>query len=47
MKGTLITRSHDSWFNESWKVGEDDVKHLVYVPPKRATIGEDGDCEVF
>jgi hypothetical protein len=46
MKGTLITRSHDPWFNEPWKVGKDDLKHLVYVPPKRATIGE-GDCEVF
>jgi hypothetical protein len=47
MKGTLITQSHDSWFNEPWKVGKGDLKHLVYVPLKRTTIGEDGNCEVF
>jgi hypothetical protein len=47
MKGTLITRSHDLWFNEPWKVGKDDLKHLVYVPLKRAIIGENGECEVF
>ncbi len=28
-------------------MGKDDLKHLVYVPLKRTTIGEDGDCEVF
>ncbi len=28
-------------------MGKDDLKQLVYVPLKRATIGEDGDCEVF
>jgi hypothetical protein len=44
MKGTFITRSHDLCFNESWKVGKDDIKQVVYVPPKRATIGEYGDC---
>ncbi len=47
MRGTFITRSHDVWFNEAWKVGKDDLKHIVYVSPKGATIGEYGDCEMF
>ncbi len=48
MMGSPITRGHDSsWFNELGKVEQDDLKHLTYVPSKKTTIGEDGDCEVL
>jgi len=48
MKGSPITRGHDaSWFNEPWKVEQDDLKHLTYVPFRKPIIGEDGDCEVL
>jgi hypothetical protein len=48
MKGSPITWGHDSsWFNEPGKVEQDDLKHLTYVPSKKATIGEDRDCEVL
>lgn len=47
MKGIPITWDHDLWFNEPWKVEKDDLKHLAYVPFKRAIVSEDGDCEVF
>ncbi len=33
IKDSPTTRGHDSlWFNEPWKVEQDDLKHLVYVP---------------
>jgi hypothetical protein len=48
MKGSPIAQGHDSsWFNELGKVEQDDIKHLAYVPNKKTTIDEDGDCEVF
>jgi hypothetical protein len=28
-------------------VEQDDLKHPAYVPSKKPTIGEDGDCEVL
>jgi hypothetical protein len=28
-------------------VEEDDLKHPTYVPSKKTTIGEDGECEVL
>jgi hypothetical protein len=47
-KGSPIAWGHDSsWFNKPWKTEQDDLKHLAYVPSIKATICEDGDCEVF
>jgi hypothetical protein len=48
MKGSPIARGHDSsWFNEPWKVEQNDLKHLAYVPSAKATTCEDGDCGVL
>jgi vacuolar-type H+-ATPase subunit C/Vma6 len=48
MKGSPTTQGHDSsWFNEPWKVEQDDLKHVAYVPFLKATTSEDGDCEVL
>jgi hypothetical protein len=48
MKSSPTTWGHDSsWFNEPWKVEQDDFKHLAYVPFQKAITCEDGDCEVL
>jgi hypothetical protein len=45
--GCYVAQGKSSWFNKPWEAKKVDIKHLVYVPPRRTTMGKDGGCEVL